>query len=47
VNRGKRWESLDKRGYPAHLINILGNIYNGTNVKIEFGDGRFSQEIVC
>jgi hypothetical protein len=26
VNRGKLWEILDKRGYPKHLINILGNI---------------------
>jgi hypothetical protein len=37
---------LDKICYPIHLINILGNIYNGTKVKIELGDGQFSQEIV-
>jgi sorting nexin-29 len=34
VNRGKVWEILDKRGYSKHLIKTLGNIYNGTKVKI-------------
>jgi hypothetical protein len=39
VNRGKLWEILNKIGYPKHLMNVLGNIYNGTKVKIELGDG--------
>jgi hypothetical protein len=40
INRSKLWEILDKRGYPKHLINILINIYNETNIKIKLGDGR-------
>jgi hypothetical protein len=46
VNRDKVWEILDRRGCPKHLINILGNIYNGIKVKIELDDGRISQEII-
>jgi hypothetical protein len=38
IHKSKVWETLDKRGYPKHLINILINMYE-TKTKTELGDG--------